>query len=75
MLEFPGGPVVRALCFHCQGCGFNSWSGNKSHGVAKKKKKAFFNAKKVPLDFPGDPVAKILCSQCMGPGFDLWSRN
>ena len=26
--EFPGGPVVRTLCFHCRGCGFNPWSGN-----------------------------------------------
>ena len=26
--EFPGGPVVRRLCFHCQGPGFNPWSGN-----------------------------------------------
>ena len=26
--EFPGGPVVRTLGFHCQGCGFNPWSGN-----------------------------------------------
>uniref|UniRef100_A0A8C0DVK7 Tubulin/FtsZ GTPase domain-containing protein n=1 Tax=Balaenoptera musculus TaxID=9771 RepID=A0A8C0DVK7_BALMU len=29
--EFPGGPVVRTLSFHC-------WS-SKPHGVAKKKKK------------------------------------
>ena len=26
--EFPGGPVVRALHFHCRGRGFNLWSGN-----------------------------------------------
>ena len=26
--ELPGGPVVRTLCFHCQGPGFNPWSGN-----------------------------------------------
>ena len=26
--EFPGGPVVRTLCYHCQGCRFNPWSGN-----------------------------------------------
>ena len=67
--------MVRAPCFHHRECGFNSWSGNKSHDVAKKKKKAFFNAKNVPWDFPHDPVAKTLCSQCMEPGFDLWSRN
>ena len=23
--EFPGGPVVRALCFHCRGQGFDPW--------------------------------------------------
>ena len=23
--NFPGGPVVRALCFHCRGQGFNPW--------------------------------------------------
>ena len=27
--DFPGGPVVRTLCFHCYGAsGFNPWSGN-----------------------------------------------
>ena len=26
--EFPGGPVVRTLRFHCGGPGFNPWSGN-----------------------------------------------
>ena len=25
--EFPGGPVVRSWCFHCQGPGFSPWSG------------------------------------------------
>ena len=25
---FPGGPVVRTSCIHCQGPGFNPWSGN-----------------------------------------------
>ena len=26
--EFPGHPVVRTLCFHCQGPGFDPWLGN-----------------------------------------------
>ena len=26
--EFPGGPVVRTLRFHCRGPGFDPWSGN-----------------------------------------------
>ena len=26
--EFPGGPVVKTLRFHCRGHGFNPWSGN-----------------------------------------------
>ena len=26
--EFPGGPVVKILCFHYQGPGFNPWLGN-----------------------------------------------
>ena len=26
--EFPGGPVDRTLCFHCQEHGFSPWSGN-----------------------------------------------
>ena len=39
---FPGGPVVRALCFHCRGHGFDPWSGNQdstSHMARPKKKK------------------------------------
>ena len=27
--DFPGCPVVKALNFHCRGCGFEPWSGNK----------------------------------------------
>ena len=26
--QFPGGPVVRIPCSHCQGCKFNPWLGN-----------------------------------------------
>ena len=26
--DFSGGPVVKTLCFHCRGCGFDPWSGN-----------------------------------------------
>ena len=27
-MDFPGGPVVRTQCFHCQRPRFNAWSGN-----------------------------------------------
>ena len=27
-VDFPGGPVIRAPCFHCRGHGFDPWSGN-----------------------------------------------
>ena len=26
--DFPGGPVVKTLCFHCKGHRFGPWSGN-----------------------------------------------
>ena len=26
--DFPGGPVVKTLCFQCRGHGFDPWSGN-----------------------------------------------
>ena len=26
--DFPGGPVVRTLHFHCRGCRFDPWFGN-----------------------------------------------
>ena len=26
--DFPGGPVVKTLCFHCRGRRFDPWSGN-----------------------------------------------
>ena len=30
--NFPAGPVVRTLCFHCKGCGLNPWLGElRSH--------------------------------------------
>ena len=40
--EFPGGPVVRTLCFHSSGHRFNPWLGNLdpiSSAVQEKKKK------------------------------------
>ena len=27
-VDFPGGPLVKTLCFQCRGKGFNPWSGN-----------------------------------------------
>ena len=39
--EFPGGPVVRTLHFHCWGPGFDHWSGNwdpTSHAAWPKNK-------------------------------------
>ena len=27
--EFPGGPVAKSSRFHCSGCGFTPWLGNK----------------------------------------------
>ena len=39
---FPGGPVVRALSFHCRGHWFDPWSGNSdptSRAVRPKRKK------------------------------------
>ena len=45
--EFSAGPVVWALCSHCQGPGFNTWSELKSHkpcNAAKKKKQAHSHA-------------------------------
>ena len=42
--EFPGGPVVRTLHFHCRGPGFNPGWGTKipqavRHGQKKQKQK------------------------------------
>ena len=40
--EFPDGPLVRVRHHHCQGPGFNPWSGNEdpaSHAFKKEKKK------------------------------------
>ena len=40
--DFPGGPMVKTLCFHYRGHGFDPWSRElRSHmpcGTAKKKK-------------------------------------
>ena len=38
-MYFPGGPVVKAPCFHYRGHGFDSWLGKfcMPFGVAKKK--------------------------------------
>ena len=35
-LNFPGGPVAKALTCQCKGPGFNPWSGNQIPCVAAK---------------------------------------
>ena len=35
--NFPGGPVVKILHFHCRGCGFDFWSGKLPEVWPKKK--------------------------------------
>ena len=46
--EIPGGPVIRAPSFHCQGPRFDPWSGelrsHKPRGNGKKKKGPLPNA-------------------------------
>ena len=41
--DFPGASVVKMLCVHCRGCGFNPWLGelrsHKLHSMVKKKNK------------------------------------
>ena len=40
LLDFPGGPVVKTLSFHCRGLRLDSWSEKfcMPQGVVKKKK-------------------------------------
>ena len=61
--DFPGGPVVKTLCFQCRGCGINSWSGNLRshmlHDVAKKnkiKRMTKANQAKWPLGWGEDRI-------------------
>ena len=41
--DFPGDSMVKILCFHCRGYGFNPWLGelrsHKLYSMAKQKKK------------------------------------
>ena len=39
--DFPAHPVVKTLCFHCRGHGFEPWWGTRSHmpSTAKEEKK------------------------------------
>ena len=44
--DFPGGPVVKTLCFQSRGYGFDFWLGNLDStylAVRLKKKFFFFN--------------------------------
>ena len=51
--EFPGGPVVKTLCFHCQGPRFNPWLGGTEIlqvlqlGQKKKKRPRKVNTHRV----------------------------
>ena len=42
--DSPSGPVVKILCFHCQGCGFDLWLGNEDpNGHAMRPPRQIFN--------------------------------
>ena len=49
--EFPGGPVVKTLHFHCKGHRFDPWLGNKNpkcHQVRPKNMYVYSTLKKIP---------------------------
>ena len=60
--KFPGGPVVRTLCFHCQGCEFDSWL------VWPKKKKKGKKMTNINLNNKCNSVGKMesreICVWC-----------
>ena len=63
--DFPGGAVIRALCFHCSGAQFRSLVGDLRScmpcGVAKKKKKELLvNLAKVVTVSPGEPAVLVI---------------
>ena len=39
--DFPGGPVVKNLSFHCRGCGFNPSLGTRDLRRQPNKKKSW----------------------------------
>ena len=50
--DFPGGPVVKSLCFQCRGHRFDLWLGNKDptcHAARPKNKQTKKNTKKYTI--------------------------
>ena len=45
--DFPGGPVVKTLCFQCRGPGFDPWSGNWILHAATKNPACHTNGQQV----------------------------
>ena len=48
--NFPGGPVVKILNFHCRGCGFDFWSGKLPEVWPKKRTRTSANVLILTLD-------------------------
>ena len=44
--DFSGSPVVKTLCFHCKGLGFDPWSGTMNP-MPHKMAKSVFNSIKL----------------------------
>ena len=59
-LGFPGGPLVKAACFHCRGHGFHPWSRNSPHASRCGQKK---ERKKITPYATDKPLAEFLCLQ------------
>ena len=58
--EFLGGPVVRTLCFHCQGHGFHPWSGNYNRTSRTARPKKTQTKQNLQCNFP---TASLFCLQ------------
>ena len=59
-LGFPGGPLVKAACFHCRGHGFHPWSRTSPHASRCGQKK---ERKKITPYATDKPLAEFLCLQ------------
>ena len=73
--NFPDGPVVSALCFHCRGLGFRPEIPHAAWHGKKKKKKNLFGIR--PLAHESSDLAESspITSQVVGIYFFLMGRE
>lgn len=73
-MNFPGGPVVKTLCFHCKACGLNPWLGNKIPPCLASQPKSEKKKKFIHLKYSNNKYHLLSAYYIIGPVPNIFNK-